>query len=156
MHSIVYIKKIKAISKVSKIYYRFQCIKCYECQRHRRWCLWVYATLHTEYCYSFTQVKGVKYYVLYSVHRASHSSKGGRLFIWKAFCLVGLALHHQSVRGGSFVSFLGLVKLKGWLQARHTANPQFLKLRGHSATWQFLYILWEQSYILHTLNNLPA
>ena len=24
-------------------------------------------------------------------------------------------------------------QLQGWLQARHTANPQFLKLRGHSA-----------------------
>ena len=49
--------------------------------------------------------------------------------IWKAFHLVGLAVH-QSVWGGSFVNFLGLVKLQGWLQARCTANPQFLKLRG--------------------------
>ena len=31
----------------------------------------------------------------------------------KAFCLVALAVHHQSVRGGSFVNFLGLVKLQG-------------------------------------------
>ena len=54
--------------------------------------------------------------------------------IWKAFCLGGLAVH-QSVKGGSLVNFLGLVKLQGWLQARHTADPQFLKLRGHSATW---------------------
>ena len=43
--------------------------------------------------------------------------------------LGGLAVH-QSVRGGSFVNFLGLVKLQGWLQARRTANPQFLKLKG--------------------------
>ena len=28
-----------------------------------------YATLHTEYCCSFTHVEGVKYYVLYSVYR---------------------------------------------------------------------------------------
>ena len=43
-----------------------------------------YATLHTEYRYSFTHVKGVegvKYYVLYSVYRASCPSKGvGYLF----------------------------------------------------------------------------
>ena len=43
-----------------------------------------YATLHTEYCYSFTHVEGVegvKYDVLYSVYRASRPSKGeGYLF----------------------------------------------------------------------------
>ena len=38
--------------------------------------------------------------------------QGGRLFIW-AFCPVGLAVHHQSVRGGSFVNFLGLDNYKG-------------------------------------------
>ena len=39
------------------------------------------ATLYTEYCYSFTHVEGVKYYVLYSVYRAFHPSKGeGYLF----------------------------------------------------------------------------
>ena len=48
--------------------------------------------------------------------------------VW-AFRLGGLAVH-QSVWGGSFVNFLGLVKLQGWLQARCTANPQFLKLKG--------------------------
>ena len=38
-----------------------------------------YATLHTEYCYFVTHVEGVegvKYYVLYSVYRASCPSKG--------------------------------------------------------------------------------
>ena len=43
-----------------------------------------YAILHTEYHYSLTHVKcieGVKYYVLYSVYRVSHPSKGvGYLF----------------------------------------------------------------------------
>ena len=38
--------------------------------------------------------------------------QGGRLFIW-AFRPVGLAVHHQSVRGGSFVNFLGLDNYKG-------------------------------------------
>ena len=28
-------------------------------------------------------------------------------------CPVGLAVHHHAVRGGSFVNFLGLVKLQG-------------------------------------------
>ena len=53
---------------------------------------------------------------------------GGKAIVW-AFHFGGLAVH-QSVQGGSFVNFLGLVKLQGWLQARHTANPQFLKLKG--------------------------
>ena len=34
--------------------------------------------------------------------------------IWKTFHLGGLAVH-QSVWGGRFVNFLGLVKLQGWL-----------------------------------------
>ena len=52
----------------------------------------------------------------------------GNCIVW-AFHLGGLAVH-QSVRVGSFVNFLGLGKLQGWLQARRTANPQFLKLKG--------------------------
>ena len=57
-----------------------------------------YTTLHTESC-NVTQfgthverVKGVKY----SVYRASHPSKGKAIYL-KAFHLVGLAVHHQSV-----------------------------------------------------------
>ena len=30
-----------------------------------------------------------------------------------SLCLGGLAVHHQSVQGGSFVKFLGLVNYKG-------------------------------------------
>ena len=52
----------------------------------------------------------------------------GYCIVW-AYHLGGLAVH-QSVWGGSYVNFLGLVKLQGWLQARCTANPQFLKLKG--------------------------
>ena len=52
------------------------------------------------------------------------AKREGYCIVW-AFCLGGLAVH-QSVRGGSFVNFLGLVKLQRWLQARCTANPQFL------------------------------
>ena len=56
------------------------------------------------------------------------AKREGYCIVW-AFRLWGLAVH-QSIQGGSFVNFLGLVKLQGWLQARHTANPQFLKLRS--------------------------
>ena len=56
------------------------------------------------------------------------AKREGYCIVW-AFRLGGLAVH-QSVWGGSFVNFLGLVKLQGWLQARRTANPQFLKLKG--------------------------
>ena len=75
-----------------------------------------------------THVGGVKgYCTLYTM--ASCPCQEGRLFTW-AFHLGGLVVHHQSVRGGSFVNFLGLAKLQGWFQARCTANPQFLKLKG--------------------------
>ena len=78
------------------------------------------------------------------------AKKEGYCIVW-AFRLGGLAVH-QSVRGGSFVNFLGLVKLQGWLQARHTANPQFLKLKGAQQPGNS-YISMEQSCILHTLTN---
>ena len=52
------------------------------------------------------RVKSVKYYGLYSVYSGLLPLPGGKA-IW------GLAVHHQSVEGGSFVNFLGLVKLQG-------------------------------------------
>ena len=72
-------------------------------------------------CYT-TPYAGVK-----TLHKvASHPCQEGRLL----YCVsLGLAVH-QSVQRGSFVNFLGLVKLQGRLQARCTANPQFLKLKG--------------------------
>ena len=48
------------------------------------------------------------------------AKREGYLFVWKAFCLGGLAVH-QSVRGGSFVKFLGLVNYKG--DCRQDAQP---------------------------------
>ena len=81
----------------------------------------------------FTHVKGVKD-TMYSVYSDLSPCQEGRLFLTvqylKSLPSWGLVVHHQSVWGGSFVNFLGLVKLEGWLQARCTANPQFLKLRG--------------------------
>ena len=80
-----------------------------------------------------THVKDVKYYVLRIQWPLTPVRREGYLLqysIWKAFHLGCLVVHHQSVWGGSFVNFLRLVKLQGWLQARHTANSQFLKLMG--------------------------
>ena len=116
---ILKLQEIKAMSKVSKIFYRF---KCYVCWRRWRWCLQL---LHN-----------TAYRVLLLISLMSKTSKmpntivlciqgpsplqGGRLFIW-AFCPVGLAVHHQSVRGGSFVNFLGLDNYKG--DCRQDAQP---------------------------------
>ena len=71
----------------------------------------------TQYCLQsnvthYTHVEGVEYYVLYSVYSGPLTPSGGKA-IWKAFHLVDLAVHHQSVQGGSFVNFLGLVNYKG-------------------------------------------
>ena len=74
-------------------------------------------------------IEDAKYYCTLYTGPLAPARREGYLFIW-AFRLGGLVVHHQSVRGGSFVNFLGLVKLQGWLQARCTANPQFLKLKG--------------------------
>ena len=89
-----------------------------------------YATLHTEYCYlSHSCRRRRRYYSIVLCIQGPSPLQGGRLFIW-AFRPVGLAVHHHVIRGGSFVNFLGLVKLQGWLQARRTAKPQFLNAMG--------------------------
>ena len=86
-----------------------------------------YTTLHTEYCYSCWRCWRLLYCTLYTV--ATHPCQEGRL-LCEPSIFGGLAVHHWSVWGGSFVKFLGTCQLQGWLQARCTANPQFLKLKG--------------------------
>ena len=50
----------------------------------------------TQFVTHVERVESVEYYLLYSVYRASHPSKGKAIYL-KAFHLVGLAVHHQSV-----------------------------------------------------------
>ena len=116
----------------------FNCYSCYSSQKSQKWCLWLlcntaYRVLYSySICYStcYSCQKGWKCQILCAVLCIQGLLPlPGRKAIW-AFHLGGLVVHHQSVQGGSFVNFLGLVKLQGWLQAKHTANPQFLKLRG--------------------------
>ena len=57
---------------------------------------------------------------LYSVYSGLSPLPGGKAIVW-AFRLGGLAVHHWSVRGGSFVKFLGLVNYKG--DYRQDAQP---------------------------------
>ena len=81
------------------------------------------------------------------------AKREGYCIVW-AFCLGGLAVH-QSVQGGSFVNFLGLVKLQGWLQARCTANPQFLKLKGAQQPSNSYISMGTKLHPPHS-NKLPA
>ena len=81
------------------------------------------------------------------------AKREGYCIVW-AFCLGGLAVH-QSVQGGSFVNFLGLVKLQGWLQARRTANPQFLKLKGAQQSGNSYISMGTKLHPPHS-NKLPA
>ena len=57
--------------------------------------------------------------------------KWGRL-LYCAFGLVGLAVHQSEE--AALLTFLWLVNYKGDYRQDATANPQFLKRRGHSAT----------------------
>ena len=112
----------------------FNCYSCYSSWKSQKWCLRLLC--NTAYRVLLLNLllmsKGLKvsntmYCTLYTGPLTPPRRKAIYL---KAFHLVGLAVHHQPVQGGSFVNFLGLVKLQGWLQVRHTADPQFLKLRG--------------------------
>ena len=95
------------------------------------------ATLYTEYYYSFTHVEGVKdvkYYVLYSVYRASRPSKGeGYLFEKPSALWVKLFTTSQSEEA-ALLAFLDLSTTRVIAGKMHSQS-QFLKLRGHSATW---------------------
>ena len=74
----------------------------------------------------------------------------------KAFYLVGLVVHHQSVQGGSFINFLGLSTTRVIAGKTHS---QFLILKltmGALSNQLILTYVWEQSCILHTLKKLPA
>ena len=73
-----------------------------------------YTTLHTEYCCSCWRCQR-----LYSVYSGLSPLPGGKAI--SAFRLGGLAVHHWSVRGGSFVKFLGPVNYKG--DCRQDAQP---------------------------------
>ena len=94
---------------------------CYVvCQHCRYWCLWLlHNTVYRVMKYKNSTLLCIK------LPLAPPMGKG----ILKAFHLVGLAVY-QSIQGGSFVNFLGLVSYKGDCRQ----NPQFLELRGHSAT----------------------
>ena len=81
------------------------------------------------------------------------AKREGYCIVW-AFSLGGLAVH-QSVQGGSFINFLGLVKLQGWLQARRTANPQFLKLKGAQQPCNSYISMGTKLHPPHS-NKLPA
>ena len=132
------------MNKGSKGYVCWRCQRCQilywtknqrRCWRCQKWCLQLLWNAIYRVMLLMSEVLKVNS-TLYTGPRIPPEGKA----IWKAFHLVGLAVHHQSVWGGSFVNFLGVVKLEGWLQARHTSNLQLLKLRGHSATQLFLHI----------------
>ena len=74
----------------------------------------------TQHCIQSTDFMSEMSEILYSVYSEPSPLQGGRLFIW-AFHPVGLVVHHQSVRGGSFVNFLGLDNYKG--DCRQDAQP---------------------------------
>ena len=95
----------------------FNCYSCYSSQKSRKWCLWLLhntayrvLSLNLLLMSKGSKVSNTMYCTLYTGPLAPPR---GKAIYLKAFCLVGLAVHHQSVRGGSFVNFLGLVKLQG-------------------------------------------
>ena len=108
----------------------FNCYSCYSSRKSQKWCLRLLRnTVYRVMLLILLMSKGSKWGVKTLLCMQGLLPLPGGKAIW-AFHLGGLAVHHHSVWGGSFVNFLGLVKLQGWLQARPTANPQFLKLRG--------------------------
>ena len=96
----------------------FNCYSCYSSWKSRKWCLWLlHNTVYRVMLLILLMLKGLK---VYSVYSGPSPLQGGRLFIW-TFHPSGSVVHHQSVRGGSFVNFLGLVNYKG--DCRQDSQP---------------------------------
>ena len=152
-----WIQEIKAMSKVWKIFYRFPSIKCYVYQRCQRWCLRLLC--NTTYrvlllILLMSKVLKMSITMYCTLYTGPLTPPGGKACT--AFCLVDLAVHHQSVQGGSFVNFLGLVNYKGVAGKMHSQSAILKLIMGALSNLVILTYLWEQSCILHTLNKLPA
>ena len=91
---------------------------------------------------------------VWKLHKvASHPCQEGRLLYCVSLLSWGFSC--SPVRGCSFVNFLGHVKLQGWLQARRTANPQFLKLKGAQQPGNSYISMGTKLHPPHS-NKLPA
>ena len=73
-----------------------------------------------------------------------------------AFHLVDLVVHHQSVQGGSFLTFFDLSTTRVIAGKMHSQSPILKLNKGVLSNPVILTYLWEQSCILHTLTRLPT
>ena len=97
------------VEGVEDTLYRFQCIKCYVCWRCRRWCL---RLLRNTVCRVQISCQRRQRYSVLCIQWPL-TPPGGKTHYSHTIHPVGLAVHHQSVQGGSLVNFLGLVNYKG-------------------------------------------
>ena len=95
----------------------FNCYSCYSSRKSHKWCLQLLCNTAYRVTQFVTHVERVESVLCI---QGPSPLQRGRLFIW-VFHPVGLAVHHQSVWGGSFVNFLGLVNYKG--DCRQDAQP---------------------------------
>ena len=117
----------------------FNCYSCYSRWKNQKWCLWLLCnTIYRVMLLILLMLKGQKC----TLYTAPLALQGGRLFIWKAFHLVGLAVHQQSVRGGNF-NFLGLVNYKVIAGKMHSQSP-ILKTAPYSpeSNYSYLALIW--------------
>ena len=137
------------------LYYE-QLIKGYVCWRCRKWCLWLYTTLHAEYCYSCQRCQRC---IVLCIQWPLTLSGG------KAICY-STAFEKPSVLGvkhfttsqseeATLLTFLDLSTTRVIAGKRHSQSP-ILKTKGALSNLVILTYLWEQSCILHTLTKLPA
>ena len=109
---------VKMMSKGSKEALTvFNCYSCYSSRKSRKCCLRLLCNtaykvhlLNLLLILEGLKVSNTMYCTLYT---GPPAPPRGKAIYLKAFCLVGLAVHHQSVQGGIFVNFLRLVKIQG-------------------------------------------
>ena len=100
------------------------------------------------------------YATLYTEYRSdvwiqwSLASPGGKACT--AFHLTDLVVHHQSVQGGSFVNFFGLVKTTRVIAGKMHSQSPILKVRGTQQPSNFYISITYLSCILYTLTKLPT
>ena len=89
----------------------FNCYSSYSSQKSQKWCLWLLCNTAYRILLLNLLLMSKASKVSNTLYTGPLTPPRGKAIYLKAFHLVGLAVHHQSVLGGSFVNFLGCVKL---------------------------------------------
>ena len=109
-------------------------------------------TIDTAVCGSYTTLY-TEYYEVWKLCIKWPLTPPRGKAIWKAFSLVGLAVHQSEE--AALLTFLDLSTTRVIAVKMHSQSPILKLTKGALSNLVILTYLWEKSCILHTLTKLP-